>query len=120
VPVSGRIASNNVEVLANSAKQGLGITFGATLAVGGSLRKGELVRVLPDWVFEPTAVFVVFPSALKQSQKVRAAVEFMAEQLGEPPRWDRDLADRVPGFDGWLEHVSNRHPARVADPAPRA
>lgn len=107
VPVSGRVASNNVEALATSARKGIGITFGATLAVGESLRSGELVRVLPEWVFEPTAVFVVFPSALKQSPKVRATVEFLAEHLPEPPRWDRDLSDRVAGFDGWLEYVTS-------------
>jgi DNA-binding transcriptional LysR family regulator len=111
VPVSGRVASNNVEVLATSAKKGIGITFGATLSVGAALRSGELVRVLPDWVFEPTAIFVVFPDALKQSPKVRAAVEFLAEQLPDPPRWDRDLSDRVDGFESWLDQFTNRAPA---------
>jgi DNA-binding transcriptional LysR family regulator len=108
VPISGRVVSNNAEVLAASAKKGIGITFGATLAVGSALHTGELVRVLADWVFEPTAIFVVYPSALKQSPKVRAAVEFLAEQLPEPPRWDRELSDRVPGFQGWLEQVTSR------------
>lgn len=111
VGISGRVASNNVEVLAASAKKGIGITFGATLSVGPALKSGELVRVLPEWVFEPTAVFVVFPSALQQSPKVRATVNFLAEQLPEPPRWDLDLSDRVPGFDGWLANwPSHRSP----------
>lgn len=105
VAVSGRVASNNVEVLANSARQGIGITFGATLAVKDALLSGELVRVLPEWVFEPTAVFVVFPSASQQSPKVRAAVNFLAEQLPDPPRWDRELSNQVRGFDGWVDQV---------------
>ncbi len=46
VPVAGRLVSNNIEVLARAAKDGLGITLGATLAIGPALLSGELVRVL--------------------------------------------------------------------------
>jgi DNA-binding transcriptional LysR family regulator len=53
VPISGRVATNNVEVLTSGAKQGLGITVGATLSdtIGGpgpALRRaGPGARRLP-------------------------------------------------------------------------
>lgn len=99
VNVNGRVASNNPAVLTASAKHGLGITFGATLLAGSALLSGELVRVLKDWEFEQTGIFAVYPSARQLSTKVRAAVDFLAENLQDPPQWDRDLAGRVPGFN---------------------
>jgi DNA-binding transcriptional LysR family regulator len=97
VNISGRMASNNADVVASSAKRGHGITVGATLVVGPALRAGELVRVLPDWEFESTAIFAVYPSARQLSTKVRATVDFLAEHLRDPPSWDRQLVG-VPGF----------------------
>jgi DNA-binding transcriptional LysR family regulator len=99
VNVSGRIATNNVEVASTAAKQGLGVTVGATLSVGKALLSGELVRVLPDYEFEPTAVFAVYPSARQLSTKVRATVDFLVERMEDPPSWDRALVGRVPGFE---------------------
>jgi DNA-binding transcriptional LysR family regulator len=98
VNVSGRLATNNVEVASTAAKQGLGITVGATLSVGKALLSGELVRVLSEYEFEPTAVFAVYPSARQLSTKVRATVDFLVERMTDPPSWDRALAGRVPGF----------------------
>jgi DNA-binding transcriptional LysR family regulator len=98
VNVSGRLATNNVEVASTAAKQGLGITVGATLSVGKALLSGELVRVLPEYEFEPTAVFAVYPSARQLSTKVRATVDFLVERMTDPPSWDRALTGRVRGF----------------------
>ena len=98
VPISGRLATNNVEVLTATAKQGHGITVGATVSVAAPLLSGELVRVLPDFEFEPSAVFAVYPSSRQLSSKVRATVDFLAEKITEPPSWDRSLSGRVPGF----------------------
>jgi DNA-binding transcriptional LysR family regulator len=98
VNVSGRIATNNIDVLNEAAQQGLGITVGATMAVGRALLSGELVRVLSDYEFEPTAVFAVYPSARQLSTKVRATVDFLASQIEDPPSWDKALYGKVPGF----------------------
>ena len=98
VSVSGRVSSNNIHTLTAAAKQGLGITVGATLSVGPALLAGELVRVLSDHEFEPSAVFAVFPSARQLSTKTRAAVDFLAARLRDPPTWDQRLRGKVPGF----------------------
>jgi DNA-binding transcriptional LysR family regulator len=98
VSITGRLATNNVEVLTIAAKRGLGITFGATMSAGPALIQGELVRVLPEWELEPTAIFAVYPSGRQLSSKVRATIDFLAEALKDPPVWDRELAGKIPGF----------------------
>jgi DNA-binding transcriptional LysR family regulator len=98
VRVNGRVASNNPLVLTESAKCGLGITIGATLSVAPALLSGALVRVLPDYEFEPSAVFALYPSARQLSTKVRTTVDFLTEHLCDPPSWDRSIHGRVCGF----------------------
>jgi len=98
VSVAGRVATNNVETLTSAAKQGLGLTVGATMSVGPALLSGELVRVLSDYEFEPTAVFAVYASARQLSTKIRASVDFLTAKLSDPPIWDQRLAGKVPGF----------------------
>jgi len=98
VSIAGRVATNSVETLTSAARQGLGITVGATMSVGAALLSGELVRVLPDYEFEPTAVFAVYTSARQLSTKIRAAVDFLAERFSDPPIWDHRLRGKVPGF----------------------
>jgi DNA-binding transcriptional LysR family regulator len=98
VAVSGRIATNNLDVLTHAAKKGLGITVGPTMAVNQALLSGELVRVLEPYEFEPSAIFAVYPSARQLSTKVRAVVDFLVEKFGDPPSWDRNLSGKVRGF----------------------
>jgi DNA-binding transcriptional LysR family regulator len=98
VAVAGRVATNNVETLTAAAKQGLGVTVGATMSVGPALLSGELVRVLSGYEFEPTAVFAVYTSARQLSTKIRAAVDFLVEKLSDPPIWDQRLRGKVAGF----------------------
>jgi DNA-binding transcriptional LysR family regulator len=98
VSIAGRVATNNVETLTAAAKQGLGITVGATLSVGPALLSGELVRVLSDYEFEPSAVFAVYTSARQLSTKIRATVDFLIEKFADPASWDQQLRGKVPGF----------------------
>ncbi|MFZ5893816.1 MAG: LysR family transcriptional regulator [Myxococcota bacterium] len=98
VGINPRFATNNPVALTEVAKRGLGITVGATLAVAPALLTGELTRVLPEYEFEPSAMFAMYPSARQLSTKVRATVDFLAQRLRDPPVWDRSLQGRIPGF----------------------
>ena len=68
------------------------------MSVGPALLSGELVRVLSDYEFEPTAVFAVYTSARQLSTKIRATVDFLVDKLSDPPIWDQRLLGKVPGF----------------------
>jgi DNA-binding transcriptional LysR family regulator len=98
VAVGGRIATNNLDVLVETAKKGLGITVGPTMSVNQALLSGDLVRVLDQYEFEPSSIFAVYPSARQLSTKVRAVVDFLVEKFGDPPSWERSLTGKVRGF----------------------
>jgi DNA-binding transcriptional LysR family regulator len=98
VAVSGRLATNNVDVLHDAARRGVGITVGPIQIVYRALLSGDLVRVLPQYEFEPSAIFAVYPSARQLSTKVRAVVDFLVENFDDPPIWEREIAGKVDGF----------------------
>jgi DNA-binding transcriptional LysR family regulator len=95
IPVDGRIAANNGEVLFEAIKAGHGIGLGATFLVHEALKSGKVVRVLPGYEFERASVFAVYPSTRQLSSKVRAAVDFFAMSFKDPPLWDRQLKSAV-------------------------
>ena len=49
VPVSGQFSANNSEALREAALMGAGIALLPDFSAQAALRKGQLVRVLPDW-----------------------------------------------------------------------
>lgn len=110
ISINSRVGSNHPMVLIDWARRGLGITIAATLAVAPALLAGELVRVLPDYEFEPSAIFAIYPSARQLTTKVRAAVDFFASQMGDPPPWDRALQDSGRGLGSRTAHDSGRPP----------
>jgi DNA-binding transcriptional LysR family regulator len=55
VPVSGNFAANNSEALREAALTGAGIALLPDFSAQAELRKGQLVRVLPDW--KPVGAF---------------------------------------------------------------
>ncbi len=101
VRIGGGIASNNIGVLVDAAEQGLGISMGPTQSTASALIRGSLVRVLPQYEFERTGIYALYPSRKQLPSKVRAAIDFLSESFRDPPSWDRRLAGAVNGFDRW-------------------
>lgn len=95
VVANGRLCSNNAEVLLRAAREGCGVARGSTFAAAPALLAGDLVRVLAPYEFEPTAIYIVYPSARQLSRKVRAVIDTLARSFDDPPIWDRSLAERV-------------------------
>ena len=88
VRVGGSLQTNNGDMLASAAAEGLGICCEPDFIVAADLRAGRLVRVLAD--FEPPAsvIHAVYPSRRHLSGKVRAFVDFLTEASaarGLPP-----------------------------------
>ena len=91
VSIGGGLASNNIGVLVAAAEAAQGISMGPTQSVADALRAGRLERVLPEWEFERTAIYALYPSRRQLSAKVRAAVDFLSEHFPDPPPWDEGL-----------------------------
>jgi DNA-binding transcriptional LysR family regulator len=82
--------SNNGDTVRAAALAGLGIIWQPTFLIGGDLRQGRLVPLLPGYRMADIDVLAVYPSRRYLSAKVRVMVDFLAEAFRGTPPWDRD------------------------------
>jgi DNA-binding transcriptional LysR family regulator len=80
-----KAAVSTVEPLIAMAEQGLGIACVPDFAVRRQVADGTLVRVLADHMAFSGAFRAVWPSSRQMSPKLRAFVDFMAENLFTRP-----------------------------------
>ncbi len=96
VEVSGRALANNGDVLLSLALAGQGIALLPSFFAAEALRAGRLKRLLPGWrIGQDDAVSVVYPARRNAPPKLRALLDFLAGQLGDPPPWERDLPPAI-------------------------
>ena len=88
VRLRGDLQIDNGDALRRVAVLGHGIVFLPTYLVGDDLRAGRLVRILPDQLTLEASAFAVYPHSRNLSPKVRALVDYLAEELGPEPAWD--------------------------------
>lgn len=91
VRVNGRLESTLGELLRDSALAGLGIAQHSTWHVCDDLRAGRLNVVLPNYSIAETGIYAVMPQRRLVPLRVRAFVDFLAEQFGDAPPWERGL-----------------------------
>jgi DNA-binding transcriptional LysR family regulator len=87
VRVSGRLHSNNGDLLAEVAAQGAGIVFEPAFIVGPDVRAGRLVPLLQDFEPLPVPIYALYPSRKHLSAKVRRFVEFLVERFESAQDW---------------------------------
>jgi DNA-binding transcriptional LysR family regulator len=92
VRVQSRLKSNLGEVIRDAALGDLGIALHSTWHVCEDLRAGRLKQVLPDYQLPESAIYAVMPQRRLVPPRVRAFVDFLAQQFGETPPWERYLA----------------------------
>ncbi|MEO0605440.1 MAG: LysR substrate-binding domain-containing protein [Myxococcota bacterium] len=80
VPVSGSLQSGNSEVLFAGLRAGVGIGVCAP-AVLDSDAYPDIVRVLPEWTFEPLPLFASLPRANRHSPLVEAFLAVVLDGL---------------------------------------
>lgn len=81
VDVRGRIHTNSGPGVFASVMAGLGIAMVSTVMAGPEAKTGLLVTLLRAWKLEPVEVHAVFPGGPRPSIKVRALVDFLAQDL---------------------------------------
>lgn len=91
IPVRGRLTLDNGDGLRAAALAGLGLVTLPTYLCGDDVRAGRLVPLLLDHIHPGTSVFAVYPENRHLSPKVRAVIDWLVEELGPEPEWDRDL-----------------------------
>ncbi|MGD8956791.1 MAG: LysR family transcriptional regulator [Chromatiaceae bacterium] len=84
VAIKGSFCSNNGDVLAEAAMQGLGITLLPSFIIEDGLADGRLVKVLGDYERAPLTLFALYPSRRHVPAKTRAFLEHLLDHCGEP------------------------------------
>ncbi|MGD8710763.1 MAG: LysR family transcriptional regulator [Ectothiorhodospiraceae bacterium] len=81
--VEGTLRANNGEFLLSAAVRGTGIVMMPDFICADAVHRGELVRLLPEYRTAELNISAVYPYARNVSAKVRAFVDFLAEEFGE-------------------------------------
>lgn len=86
VCMRGNFQANSGVVVTDAVRAGLGITAAATFVIHEDLRRGDLVRVLPDYQLQARDLYVLYPQNRHMSPKVRVFVDFVTQYYSQP-RW---------------------------------
>jgi DNA-binding transcriptional LysR family regulator len=89
--ISGRLAFDNGDGLRQAVLSGLGLATLPTFLIGDDIRAGRLVPLLLDHTHPGLSLYAVYPESRHLSPKVRAMIDWLVEELGPEPQWDRDL-----------------------------
>jgi LysR family transcriptional regulator, transcriptional activator for dmlA len=84
VKVTGRLSSNNAEIVRGWANDGHGILLPSRWDAHDDLRAGRLVAVLPGCT-QAADIWAASTVRLSHSAKVRVCVRFLQEQLADGP-----------------------------------
>lgn len=77
--LTARLTANSPQLLAKIACNGAGIAASTDFLVAEHVRKGELVRVLPDWDLPGSTGWAVFPGRRLMPAKTRAFLDMLDE-----------------------------------------
>jgi DNA-binding transcriptional LysR family regulator len=86
VPVAGRLRVSTSDAMREALLEGLGVGVAPFWMWRDELREGRLEAVLQDFEPTPRPVQAVFPERRLVSPKVRAFVDFLAEEFRLEPR----------------------------------
>ena len=86
----GPLYTNSSEVVREAVLSGAGIALRSTWDVGGDLKSGRLVQVLPAWEGSRNIfVSALYPSRQFLPAKVRLFIDYLAGIYGPEPYWER-------------------------------
>lgn len=90
-PIHVTFRANNGQMLRQAALSGLGIIACPSFIIGNDVKKGKLVRILPEFApFPERNIYALFPHNRYMSAKVRLFIDFIAERFGNTPYWECD------------------------------
>jgi len=89
IVVNGRLRSNNLSTLLSAVQLHLGIAILPHYVASLSLKSGEIVRVLEEYVLPHQELHAVFPSPKLVPQKVTAFIHYLSRRF-QGNWWDVD------------------------------
>ncbi|MNP30003.1 HTH-type transcriptional regulator DmlR [compost metagenome] len=91
VPVAGNISANEAMTLQKAALASAGIAMLPTYQAADALRRGELVRLLPEAQPRELNLNAVYTSRKHMPATLRSMLDFLVQRFKDEPEWDRDL-----------------------------
>lgn len=105
LPVNGELRSFRIRCrmrtdsghqLVAAALEGLGIAALPTFLASAHIESGALSIVLPEYSPLGGEISVVYRQGQRNSNKIRALVDFLKEAIGQPPEWDQRIWSKLP------------------------
>ena len=81
IAVQPKLTTNNAQVLVDALTAGRGIGTAQVLLVAEELKRGQLIRVLPQYELKPTELFLAYPSSKFMRPAIRAFIDFAVPAL---------------------------------------
>lgn len=94
IKVKEAFKSNNPDLLAEAAISGMGIAMLPTFVTSAAIRRGALIMLLEDYELLELPVYAVYASRRFLPAKTRFFIDYLKEQLHDPPDWDHLLSVR--------------------------
>ncbi|WP_027859647.1 LysR family transcriptional regulator [Marinobacterium jannaschii] len=88
VPVKGRYAVDNMQLVVAAARSGMGIAQVPQPLVIKSLREGELVQVLAGHSVPEQSIYIIYPSHRHLAQVVRTFIDYVLEATSPHAPWE--------------------------------
>lgn len=88
VRVRWAMRANNGDTARAAALAGAGIVWQPSFLIGGDVRAGRLVEVMPGYRMPDIDIQAIYASRRHLSAKVRLMVDFLAEAFDGNPAWD--------------------------------
>ncbi|MEJ2693504.1 MAG: LysR family transcriptional regulator [Candidatus Thiodiazotropha sp.] len=92
-----RLMANNGDFLLGATAAGLGISFMPSFISYQAIHDGQLVPILRDYRLPLATAYVVYPSRRFVPLRVRALADYLQQQFGNRPYWDKELFEESPG-----------------------
>ncbi len=83
VRITPRLLVNDVDAMLYAVKAGRGLGRPLSYQVADELANGTLVRLMPDWEYDPVPVHLVVSSARHMAPKLRAFMDHAAAELSK-------------------------------------
>jgi len=89
VKVSGRFSVNSAQSSRAMVLAGAGIGLIPTYAIGEDIKKGRAIILLEPFEALDLGIYAVYLHHRHLAAKVRAFIDFMVDEFGSQPQWDR-------------------------------
>lgn len=77
------LQSVSTELLLRAAVDGAGVAVTSRFLAEEHLARGELVHILPEWIFSRYTVYAALPSGRMLPARTRAFLDFLSQQVAE-------------------------------------